>query len=129
MAFCCNDICFILITDKAKNLQYLIRCSWAKLSNRCFRALFSMLRIRLCWLRNSSSAETPEPSACNHKKIGHYVFLSIKYNLVHLIQIHLKVSPVNYVDTCLESLYIPFQLSYVLKLPDPRTLSKLPALK
>lgn len=47
-----------------RNLQHFISCSWAKLSKRCFRALFSMLRIRFCWLRNSSSAETSVPSAC-----------------------------------------------------------------
>lgn len=28
---------------------------------------------------------------------------------------------------CLQSLYVPFELSYVMKLPDPWTLSKLPA--
>lgn len=51
-----------------RNLLYLISCSWAKLSKRCFRALFSMPRIRLCWFRKSTSAETSEPSACSHRE-------------------------------------------------------------
>lgn len=64
----------ILITQavsricKTIYLQYLISCSWFKLSKRCFSALFSMLRIRFCWFMNSSSAETSEPSACNYKQ-------------------------------------------------------------
>lgn len=46
-----------------RNLQYLISCSCAIFSRRCLSALFSILRIRFCWLRNSSSAETSDPSA------------------------------------------------------------------
>lgn len=47
----------------SRNLQYLISCSCAIFSRRCLSALFSILRIRFCWLRNSSSAETSDPSA------------------------------------------------------------------
>lgn len=51
-----------------RNLHCLINFSWAILSSRCLRALFSILRIRFLWLRKSISAETLEPSAYRTQK-------------------------------------------------------------
>ena len=72
------------IKDGISSLQYLISCSWAKLSKRCLRALFSMFRIRFCWLRNSSSAEASDPSACEvkHREIRFELFTTAQSPLI-----------------------------------------------
>jgi len=49
---------------KEEYLQRLIRCSWDRLSSRCFKALFSRSNMIFCWPRKSISAVTSIPSVC-----------------------------------------------------------------
>nr|GMD59193.1 hypothetical protein Iba_chr11fCG12790 [Ipomoea batatas] len=88
-----------------------MRNSWDKLSNRCLRARFSMLNMRFCWSRNSSSDDIADSSTCGCQELQKEYDFGLNLSCFSKFKCKNQTMKWRY----LHNLDRPLKFSYVLK--------------